>query len=124
MRIVISGSRHITDEKTVERILSGYIAVKDIVVTGGCRGVDQIAHDYAHRFFAKTEVYKPDWDTHGKAAGPFRNAEMMKDADILVAFWDGKSKGTASAIREARRARVETHIHYINSVPRRQAQIK
>jgi len=38
---------------------------------------------------------------------------MMKDAGILVAFWDGSSKGTASAIKEAKLARVETHIHYL-----------
>lgn len=115
MRIVVSGSRTITDEKTVERILAGYIAVKDIVITGGCRGIDRIAHDYARRYFADTEVYEADWDTHGKAAGPIRNGKMMEDAGILIAFWDGKSRGTRSAIDEARKRGVETHIHYITS---------
>ena len=113
MRIVVSGGRDITDKKTVEKVLSGEIAVKDVVITGGCSGVDKIAHDYARRYFADTEVHKADWDKHGKAAGPIRNAKMMEDADLLIAFWDGRSKGTRSAIDEARKLGVETHIHYI-----------
>ena len=113
MRIVVSGSRTITDEKAVEGILRQYISVKDEVITGGARGVDQIAHDFAHRYFNDTIVFEADWDKHGKAAGPIRNAAMMEDADILVAIWDGESRGTKSAIDEARKRRVETHIHYL-----------
>ncbi len=113
MRIVVSGSRHITDDRAVEKILSSYIAVKDLVITGGCRGVDKIAHDYARRYFADTEVFEADWDANGKAAGPIRNREMMRDAGMLVAIWDGKSRGAKNAIDEARKQLVETHIHYL-----------
>lgn len=112
MRIVISGSRTITDEKWIERILCGQLGSGDLVVTGGCRGVDKIAHDWARRMFCKTKVMPADWDTHGKAAGPIRNAQMMEDADLLLAFWDGKSRGTRNAIDEARKRGVETHIFY------------
>ena len=113
MRIVVSGSRTINDVKAIERELAREFAVKDIVVTGGCRGVDQIAYDYARRMFCDTEVHEADWTKHGKAAGPIRNAEMMQDADLLIAFWDGISRGTRNAIDEARKLGVETHIHYI-----------
>ena len=112
MRIVISGSRHFTNEQWIEGVLCGYLAVGDLVITGGCRGVDKIAHDFAGRVFCNTEVMEADWDKHGRSAGPIRNAEMVKDADMLIAFWDGKSRGTKSAIDEARKHNVETHIYY------------
>lgn len=116
MRIVISGSRHIQDAEWVERKLCGYLGSGDLVVTGGCRrGVDKIAHEWARRMFCQTEVRMADWDKHGKAAGPIRNAKMMEDADLLIAFWDGVSRGTKSAIDEARKRGVETHIHYSQS---------
>ena len=113
MRIVFSGCRDITDEKLVERIISQYIAVKDVVITGGCRGVDKIAHDYARRCFADTEVHDADWDKHGKAAGPIRNQKMAESADQLVAIWDGKSRGTKSMIDNALKLGVETHVHFM-----------
>ena len=33
------------------------------------------------------------------AAGPIRNKEMAQNGDFLVAFWDGKSKGTKNMIK-------------------------
>lgn len=113
MRIVVSGTRTITDVRAIERVLSQHIAVKDTVITGGCRGPDRIAHEYARRYFAGTEVFDADWDTHGKAAGPIRNGKMMDEADVLVAFWDGASLGTRNAIDQARKRGVETHIYYL-----------
>ena len=111
---MVAGSRHFTDAQAVEHDLRNYVAVGDTVITGGCRGVDQIAYDFAQRMFAKNEVFKADWNKYGKAAGPIRNRQMAENADILVAFWDGESKGTKNAIDEARKQQVETHIYYWN----------
>lgn len=47
-------------------------------------------------------IFKADWDKHGKAAGFKRNTEMAKYADALIAFWDGKSKGTKHMIDTAK----------------------
>ena len=44
-----------------------------------------------------------DWERHGKAAGPIRNAEMADVSDALIAFWDGQSCGTKSMIELAKR---------------------
>jgi len=46
----------------------------------------------------------PDWDLHGKSAGMIRNAEIVKQADEVVAFWDGSSKGTKNTIDRAEAA--------------------
>ena len=45
------------------------------------------------------ERHPADWDQYGRSAGMIRNREMAKAADSLIAFWDGKSKGTANMIQ-------------------------
>ena len=113
MKIVVAGSRGITNEKAIERILLQYIAVKDTVITGGCRGVDLIAEDLAQRYFNEVVTIHADWVKHGKAGGPIRNREMAQMADQVVVIWDGYSRGAKSMIDEALRAGVETHVHFI-----------
>lgn len=44
------------------------------------------------------EVYKPDWARYGRAAGAIRNKQIVDACDKLIAFWDGKSKGTKISI--------------------------
>jgi len=73
------------------------------VIHGGARGVDTKAGEAAIRRGFPVEVIKPLWEKYGRAAGPIRNVQMMEKADYLVAFWDGKSKGTDSTIKAARR---------------------
>lgn len=60
------------------------------------------------------EVFRADWDKHGKAAGPIRNQEMLDNgkADALVAFWDGKSPGTKDMIRRAKRKGIKVKVVY------------
>lgn len=48
------------------------------------------------------DEFRADWDTHGKSAGYKRNSQMADHADMLIAFWDGKSKGTKHMIDLAR----------------------
>lgn len=113
MIYVISGSRAITDVKAVEAVLRGYIASKDLVHVGDARGVDAIAADFAHRYFNDVVVHKPDWDKYGKSAGPIRNQEMIDQSDVLIAIWDGKSRGTKGTIDMALKRGIETHVHRI-----------
>lgn len=47
--------------------------------------------------------YPPNWKEHGKAAGPIRGKAMIADCDNVLALWDGRSRGTANELREARR---------------------
>lgn len=51
-----------------------------------------------------------DWDKHGKSAGYKRNEEMARNADALIAFWDGKSKGTKHMIDIARECNLPARI--------------
>lgn len=55
--------------------------------------------------------FPADWNTYGKRAGYLINTEMANYADILIAFWDGKSKGTHHMINLARRANLKVDIN-------------
>lgn len=82
------------------------------LIHGGARGVDTYAGEWGHLNGVEIEVYEAEWDHFGKSAGYRRNSEMVRDADVVVAFWDGKSKGTKHSIDLALKARKELHVLY------------
>lgn len=69
-----------------------------LMISGGCRGPDQMAELWGAERGVCAVRHLPEWDRFGRSAGPRRNAEMMKRATRLIAFWDGRSAGTASSI--------------------------
>ncbi len=68
------------------------------VISGGARGVDTWAIEYAKAVGFETTVYPADWDGLGSRAGYVRNAKMVEVADEVIALWDGTSKGTRHTI--------------------------
>lgn len=101
MRMAIVGSR---DFKRLDKVRQfvNHLNYDIVVISGGARGVDQIAEKTAIDKGLRTMIFYPQWDTFGKQAGFVRNREIVDHADELVAFWDGKSKGTAHSIKLAR----------------------
>lgn len=82
-----------------------------LVLTGGARGVDAVAHMEAVRLGYATKVMPADWDRHGKRAGILRNLAMLDEGPAKVlAFSLNGSKGTAHTIHEARRRGIEVHV--------------
>ena len=51
----------------------------------------------------KVMRFPANWKKYGKKAGPIRNETMAKNAEGLVAIWDGQSRGTTSMINLATR---------------------
>ena len=72
------------------------------VVCGKARGADTLGEQYAKEQGYAVQYFPADWDRYGKAAGYLRNTEMAKNADALVAFWDGMSLGTRHMIETAK----------------------
>lgn len=105
MRLIVAGSRDITDRRIVREAIEDadlLFGPVDEIVHGGARGVDSIAHDIAKaKGFPKVTPMHAEWDKYGKAAGPKRNAKMAEYGDALVAVWDGKSPGTHDMIERA-----------------------
>lgn len=70
------------------------------ILSGKARGADQMGELFADLHNLTVEEYPADWENLGKRAGMVRNAEMAKDCDFGVCFWDGKSPGTRNMLEE------------------------
>lgn len=96
MKVLISGSRGITDYEFVRKCLDDALRIE--IVVGDAKGVDTLVQEYCMKRGIKCEIYHADWDKYGRAAGPIRNSEMVSKCDIGMAIWDGVSYGTKDAI--------------------------
>lgn len=107
MKLIIAGTRTFTDhallKKEVEAFVKECLAdYSDLeVISGFAKGADTLGEAWGFVNGIKVKIFPPDWNTHGKAAGPIRNKEMATYATHCIIFWDGKSKGTKSMIDEA-----------------------
>ena len=106
-RVIVAGSRNFDDYFLLREKCDALLARKTdkniIIVSGTARGADRLGERYAHERGYQIEQYPADWNNNGKAAGPIRNAKMADNADALIAFWDGESRGTANMIETARK---------------------
>jgi predicted Rossmann fold nucleotide-binding protein DprA/Smf involved in DNA uptake len=94
MNLAIIGSRSISDVN-----LSEYIQEKpEYIVSGGAIGMDTIAEKWAMENGIKTIVFKPDYKKYGRCAPLKRNHTIIENSHCVLAFWDGKSKGTKYTI--------------------------
>lgn len=101
MRLAIVGSRGWANEAAVKELVEQQ-PQGTVIVSGGARGVDTMATDAAKAANLGVIVFPADWERHGKMAGMIRNGQIVDCCDQLVAFWDGKSRGTADSINKAR----------------------
>lgn len=93
-RVAVVGSRAFSEPETVMNFLVKYCMGAACIVSGGARGVDSWAEYFANRSKIPLSVYPAEWDVYGKSAGYRRNEVIVNHADIVVAFWDGISRGT------------------------------
>lgn len=117
MKLIIAGSRDLDGISYVsDALLDSPWSMEKLseVVHGGADGIDSSAEEWANLFNVSTTVFEPDWDKHGKAAGPIRNAEMAEYGDALVAVWDGESRGTRSMIEKALDEGIEVYVKVVD----------
>ena len=114
MKVIIAGSRTITDYQVVEEAIkeSGFNIVE--VVSGKARGVDRLGELYAELNNLYIKSFWADWHRYGKAAGPIRNRQMADYADALIAVWDGQSKGTLHMINIAKEKELKVFIYELH----------
>ncbi len=96
MRIAIVGSRNITVNN-----IADYVTDCDEIVSGGAIGVDKCAAEFAKKNGIKLSEFLPEYDKYGRAAPIVRNKKIVDYSDKVIAFWDGRSKGTLSVIKYA-----------------------
>jgi len=122
MRTIIAGGRDIETSNIIE-IAIEYAKEHDInvtsVVSGNCpTGIDRLGEIWAIKNNLELTLVPAEWSKHGKAAGPIRNRVMAreKNAEALIAIWDGKSRGTKNMIDEATEANLKVCIFRITPV--------
>lgn len=117
MKVIIAGSRDITNPAFVEQAIidSGFEITE--VFCGMAPGVDEIGKLWATVNNVPLRYFPADWKKHGKAAGPLRNEQMAQEADALIAVSNG-SRGTADMIRRAIDHNLIIHTRFTDLTPR------
>ena len=104
-KVIVAGCRDFADYELLKEKCDFYLQNKKkediVIVSGHASGADALGERYAQERDFGLETYPADWKAHGRAAGPIRNAQMAAVADALIAFWDGKSRGTKNMIDTA-----------------------
>ena len=99
MNIAIVGSRNagnINLAQELEKRIN--IMEGDAIVSGGARGIDTLAASYAKERNLKLIELRPDYAKYGRGNMFIRNRAIVEAADMVVAFWDGESRGTKYSI--------------------------
>lgn len=114
MKVIIAGGRCFDDYEQLccfcDDVLRNQINIE--IVSGGARGADALGEKYALERDYNVIRFPAAWSKFGKSAGVIRNAEMANYAAILIAFWDGKSRGTRSMINLAKKEGLQVHVHH------------
>lgn len=115
MKVAVIGSRNINDVSLIHEKLDQIHSLNNIsvIVSGGAKGVDSIAEKWAVNNKIHSEIYKPDYITYSKTpkiAPLQRNKTIVDNSDIVIAFWDGKSKGSKFTIDYANKQNKQVEI--------------
>lgn len=110
MKIVIAGGRDFNNPQYMAEVMK-FLSFSITEVVSGCQwsfdketqtkyGADYLGEEWAKKNKISVKPFPADWVRLGRSAGPVRNGHMAEYADFLVAFWDGKSRGTQNMIQQ------------------------
>ncbi len=113
-RVIVAGGRDFSDYELLAEKLDFLLEniTSPVIVSGTARGADTLGEQYAAERGYSVNRFPADWQTHGKRAGYLRNAEMAKNADCLVAFWNGRRErsGTYMMIQIAKERGLQVRV--------------
>lgn len=107
MKIAIIGSRNL-GVIGLEKFLPKNVTE---IVSGGARGVDTCAREYAQTHGIRLTEFLPDYNRYGRTAPLKRNLEIIAYAEMVLAFWDGKSRGTKYVIDNCKKQGVPIKVY-------------
>lgn len=96
MKVAVVGSRGLVVD------VAPYIPAETAeIITGGAKGIDTLAEQYARERGIPVRIFRPAYEVLGKWATLARNDQIVNAADMVVAIWDGTSRGTQYTVRRA-----------------------
>ncbi|RTL04179.1 DUF2493 domain-containing protein [Candidatus Dependentiae bacterium] len=117
MNLIIAGGRDFDDYyllcQSLDHLLKNTDRSMITVFSGQAKGADYLGERWAKAQSPRIPIrwFPANWDKHGKKAGILRNQEMLDaGATHLIAFWDGKSRGTNDMITRAKRAGIQVRV--------------
>lgn len=106
MKVAVIGSRNLTIDN-----LGDYLPEDTTeIVSGGARGIDTSARKYAKEHNIKLTEFLPEYDRFGRSAPLKRNIQIIRYADTVLAFWDGKSHGTKFVVDNCRKEHIPIRV--------------
>jgi len=106
MKVAVVGSRGLSIEN-----LGKYLPKNTTeIISGGARGVDTSAKEYALQNGLKLTEYLPEYKKYGKSAPLKRNITIIENADFVLVFWDGTSHGTEFVIKNCQKRHIPLKI--------------
>ena len=119
-RLLICGSRSFGNISYMhDKLYSMFPQIlleKTAIISGGAYGADSCAAIFARQQGLPFREIEAEWDLYGKSAGYIRNADMIdlcskaQERSIVVAFWDGRSRGTKHTMDLAEKKGLALHV--------------
>lgn len=109
MKLAIIGSRGLWVENLGDYLPPGVTEI----VSGGAKGIDSCARQYAQEHGLKLTEFLPDYPRYGRGAPLKRNLEIIAYADQVLAFWDGNSPGTKHVINQCKKQKKKVTVHLL-----------
>jgi predicted Rossmann fold nucleotide-binding protein DprA/Smf involved in DNA uptake len=110
MQVAVIGSRAFSNYSFLYSQLSRFPISS--IVSGGAAGADSLAARYAQECGLPLQVFLPDYGRYGRRAPLVRNQYIISSAQQVIAFWDGRSSGTAHSLSLARQQGLICHIYW------------
>ena len=107
MKVAVIGSRGLLVENLGDYLPEGTTEI----VSGGAAGVDACAREYAQRHGLELTEYLPEYNKYGRSAPLRRNITIIENADLVLAFWDGSSRGTKFVIDNCKKRDIPVVVH-------------
>lgn len=111
MKVAIIGSRNLVNVE-----ISKYIPENTAeIISGGARGIDTLAEEWADKNGISKIIIKPEYERYKRGAPLKRNEKIVELADVIIALWDGKSRGTKFTIDYAKELKKEVKVYIIDN---------
>ncbi len=107
MKVAVIGSRGLYVDHLKDYLPEGVTEI----VSGGAKGIDTCAKDYALRHGLKLTEFLPEYEKYGRGAPLRRNITIIEYADFVLAFWDGRSRGTKYVIDNCKKRNIPVAVY-------------